>query len=147
LDLLFADAKRALDRGHDPFGGFFAQLVARNELADQLLRRKRTVTDEREQILDGLATDIRQRLGERVALEQALLRYVVAPELLFEYFPAHVDGARTLLEADEVLDFVPGVGGDDEIQPVATRLVAGLCDDFDDVAVLEAGPQGHHLPV
>ena len=55
--------------------------------------------------------------------------------------------ARPLLEPDQVLDLVAGVRGDDEVQPVAARLVAGLRDDFDDVAVFEAGAERHHLAV
>ena len=54
---------------------------------------------------------------------------------------------RLLLDADEMLDLVPRVRGDDEVQPVAARLVAGRRDDLDDVAVLEPRAERHHLAV
>ena len=46
-----------------------------------------------------------------------------------------------------MLDLVARVRRDDEIEPVPARLVCRLRDDFDDIAVLEARPQRHHLAV
>ena len=46
-----------------------------------------------------------------------------------------------------MLDLVARARGDREVQPVAARLVRGVADDLDDVAVLEARAQRHHAPV
>ena len=46
-----------------------------------------------------------------------------------------------------MLDLVARARRDDEVQPVAARLVPGLRDDLDDVAVLEARAERHHLAV
>ena len=48
---------------------------------------------------------------------------------------------------DEVLDLVARARGDDEVEPVAARLVARRGDDLDDVAVAQPGAERHHLAV
>ena len=72
---------------------------------------------------------------------------VVAARFLLEQLASELDGARLLLRVDQVLDLVARARGGDEVQPVAARLVPRLRDDLDDVAVLQARAERHHLAV
>ncbi len=69
------------------------------------------------------------------------------PHFLVEQPPAQLEAARLLLGVDEVLDLVARARRDGEVQPVAARLVPGLREDLDDVAVGEPRAERHHAAV
>ena len=91
--------------------------------------------------------EVRQEAVERLALQERLGVQIVAARLLLEDLATELDCARLFLGANEVLDLVPGMRRDHHVQPVAVRLVPGLRDDLDDVAVLEARPERDDLSV
>ena len=69
------------------------------------------------------------------------------PRLLLEQLAPELEAALLLLGVDVVLDLVARPRGDDEVQPVAARMMPGRGDNLHDVAVAEARAQRHHLAV
>src|SRR5262249_19747011 len=131
-----------------PVWRLLAQPLGRHQLGEQLLRRQGAVTELCKEIFGRLRAGIAYRRRERVAVLDRLRAVdVVAAQLLLEHAAPELDRARPLLHPDQVLDLVARVRADDEVQPVAARLVPGLGDDLDDIAVLEPGAQRHHLAV
>ena len=112
-----------------------------------MLGRQRPVSDERKEIVGLPDAGVGHRLGEGLAFHDRLDRQIVSAQLLLEHLPSEVDGARPLLEADQVFDFVACVRCRDVVQPVAAWLVAGRGHDLDDVAVLKPRAKGNHLAV
>src|SRR5690606_18906699 len=109
--------------------------------------RQAPVPDLRQHLVDLPAAVLVGERAERLALEQRARVQVEAPRLLLEQLPPQLDAPRLLLLLDEVADLLPRARGLDDVEPVAAGGVAGLRDDLDDVAVLQAGAQRHHLAV
>ena len=148
LDFFFAGPEHALDGGPDrAFRRLLAKRVGGHQLGQHLLRRQFPVADRRKHVVGLVAGEVAEHGLEGVALDECFRVEVVASRLLLEHLAAEIAGMSLFLDADEVLDFVPRVRRDDEVQPVAARLMARRGDDLDDVAVLEPGPERHHLAV
>ena len=146
LDAVAAARQGPPDGGDDARGGLL-QLVGRHELVEHLAGLQAAKPDGGEHLLDLLAARGRGRLLKGRVVEQRLRVQVEAADLLLEQAAPEVDGPGLLLPLQVVLDLVPGAGGDDEVEPVTARLVPGLRDDLDDVAILERGAQRHHAAV
>ena len=92
-------------------------------------------------------TVVGRQLLEGVALEERAGIQVHPARFLFQQAASQLDAARPLLFLHEMLDLVARARRHHEVEPVAARLVAGIGDDLDDVAVAQAGAQRHHLAV
>src|SRR5262249_59324607 len=92
-------------------------------------------------------TELSEHLRHSRIIDDRLDIQVVPASLLVEHFSSKLDGPHALFAPNEVLDLITRMRGDDEVQPVATRLVSRGGDDLDDVAVLEAGAGRRPLSV
>ena len=135
----------AYDRRHARLRRLLLQLVLRHEPRQQLARRNLSVSDLRKNLV--VRAVVGAHLLEHLALEERRGIQVEPPRFLLEQPLAELDAARALFRLHEMLDLVPRPRRDDEVQPVAARLVAAVRDDLDDVAVAQARAQRHHLPV
>src|SRR5688572_31460874 len=100
-----------------------------------------------EEFVGGAGAVFGRELRQLGALENRARIQAEAPRLLVEQPPAQLDAPNTLLSLQDVPDLAAGARRDDETEPVAARLVAGLRDDLDDVAVLQARAERNHPPV
>ena len=151
LDLVArrARAQHALDDRDDRGIGWpFFQLTAGHGLLQHRARRQLAVADVREQFVRLLRAVLRSRTSRarrsraRVfglrSKRRASLSNSRRPSSMLRVRSSPCSTCLILLRARELTT---------KRQPVAARLVPGLRDDLDDVAVLQAGAQRHHLAV
>src|SRR6266508_970613 len=148
LDLLFTGAEHPPDHGRNgALRGLFAQLFAGHQLDEDLLRLDLPVPDCCEHVVDLADREVGEDARKAVAIDDRFGVQIVPARFLVEQFASELDRARFLLRMNQVLDLVAGARGGDESEPVAARFVRRLRDDLDDVAVLEARAERHHLAV
>ena len=150
LDLVLGRTEHAADDVGDlgePALRRFLQLLVRHQLGEDALDRELAVAERGEDLLRFRVSVLRQERGEQRAVGQPLQVDPVAARLLLEHLLPEIEAARLLLGVDVVLDLVARARGDREVQPVAARMVPGRRDHLDDVAVAQARPERHHLPV
>ena len=122
---------------HDLLGRGFLQHLAGGKFA---------VAEARVQVLDLAQAVFGGHALEIVLLDPAQLN-AQAARFLFEILLADLDGALALVLVDDVLDFVARARSLDDREPVFARLVPGLRQDIDDVAVAQHVPQRHDAAV
>src|SRR5262245_916592 len=101
----------------------------------------------REELFGGAGAVFGRELRQLAALEHGTRVQPETSRLLVEQPSSQLDAANSLLPLQHVLDLAARTRGNDEAEPVPARLVAGLRDDFDDVAVLQARAQRNHASV
>ena len=106
-----------------------------------------SIPDGRKEILDlGIAALLKIPFQTRILEECAQLEAQSARLLLEELSP-HLDRGRPLLLRDDQPDLAARLRGDNEVEPVTTRLVAGCRQDLDDIRVLNLVAERHNPPV
>ena len=129
-------------------GGFLLKLLpVGHQPRQDRFRRQPAVANRRHQLVGLAAAVLLRQLRE---LGRLLQRLRVEPEssrVLLEQLPPEIDAPGFLLLLDEVADLLARPRRDHEVEPVAAGRVAGLRHDLDDVAVLQAGAERHHLAV
>ena len=71
----------------------------------------------------------------------------VLAQFLFQQLPADGNTVLPLLGLDPLADFIAGLGGTDEFEPVLAGGLVGGGQDLDDIPVVQLGAQGHQLAV
>ena len=110
---------------------------------DHLLGRDRAVAHGSEEVVHGLVLVEPRDVGQLVVTDGLEARPGEAAQLPLQRLPPVDDVLCAVLLLEPLADLLPGVGGADQVHPVARRTVLALGGhDLDDVAVLEPVVQG-----
>ncbi len=125
--------------------GLFRHLLGRGFL-QHLAGGKLAVAEAGVEILD-LAQPVFAGHAFQFGLLNPAELHAQAARFLFEILLADLDGALALVGVDDVLDLVARARSLDDRQPVLARLMAGLRQDVDNIAVAQHVAQRHDAAV
>src|SRR6185503_7568785 len=115
------------------------RVVEDAESHDDLLGADRAVADRGVEVVERLVVVLPADLGDLVLADDLEALPGEPSELALERVAAVDDVLVAVLALEPLADLFPGVGGPDDVHPVARRAVLALRrDDLDDVAVLQA---------
>ena len=118
----------------------------RQQTRQHLPRGIFSVADAGHQVID-FAESIAGGDFQQLVVFDFFQRDAVLARFFFDHLAANLDGALALVHVEPVLDFVARARGLDQAEPVAAGLVAGLGEDFDDVAGVQLVAQRNHASV